>query len=193
MKDYADMEDADCMRRLRDGDDLALNEIMLRWQQKIANYLMRCLGSEADALDLTQETFVRVYENRKKYEARAAFSSWLFRIATNLARDQIRWRARHPAVSIETMPGDQAVEAPGPELTGAEALMKKERARAVRDAVRQLHVDFRTVLVLFEYEEMSYQQIAMILDCSAKAVESRLYRAKQALRCELQVRNPHLL
>lgn len=184
--------DADvlCMERLKDGDDLALNEIMSRWQQRLANYLFRMLGNETDAIDLAQETFVRIYETRLRYVPSAAFSTWLFHIATNLARDHLRWRTRHPTVPLEpanaeddsngeeTLPSDVAMP--------SEQLMQKEQALQVQQAIRSLHPDFQTVLLLFEYEDLSYQEIGAILKCSPKAVESRLYRARQSLKDALQ-------
>ncbi len=192
--------DVECMRRLKNGDDLALNEIMERWRQKIANYMMRCVGNEADVVDLAQETFIRVYESRMRYEPRAAFSTWLFHIATNLARSHIRWRTRHPVVPFEGVNeqdgmsiGESAPDLSSSGLPASDASIKREQAAAVRDGIRRLDPDFRSILLLFEFEELSYQQIADILGCSAKAVESRLYRARQALREELQKLSPHFL
>jgi RNA polymerase sigma-70 factor (ECF subfamily) len=89
------------MSRLREGEDLALNEIMDRWQRRLTSYLIRLTGSEAVAIDLAQETFVRVYQNRVRYRPTGAFSTWLFAIASNLARHHIRWKIRHPSVSID--------------------------------------------------------------------------------------------
>jgi RNA polymerase sigma factor (sigma-70 family) len=86
------------MSRLREGDDLALNEIMDRWQRRLTSYLIRLTGSEAVAMDLAQETFVRVYQNRARYRPTGAFSTWLFAMASNLARHHIRWKIRHPCV-----------------------------------------------------------------------------------------------
>lgn len=186
------------MRRLKGGDDLALNEIMERWRQKIANYMMRCVGNEADAVDLAQETFIRVYESRMRYEPRAAFSTWLFHIATNLARSHIRWHARHPVVPLGGVNGQDGEGEDAPDLSSSglpasDASIKREQAAAVRDGIQRLGPDFRSILLLFEFEELSYQQIAEILGCSAKAVESRLYRARQALREELQKLKSHFL
>ena len=90
------------MQRLQAGDDLALNEIMGRWKQPLASYLLRQLGNHEDALDLTMETFVRVYESRRRYSPSARFARWLFTIATNLARNHVRWKERHPEVTLET-------------------------------------------------------------------------------------------
>src|SRR5882757_8340994 len=94
------------MERLQAGDDLALNEIMGRWKQPLAGYLLRQLGGHEDALDLTMETFVRVYESRHRYAPSARFARWLFTIATNLARNHARWKERHPEVALESKEGE---------------------------------------------------------------------------------------
>ena len=183
--------DFDCMKRLKAGDDLALNEIMDRWQQRVANYLMRQLGNEADAVDLAQETFVRVYESRHRYEPSAAFATWLFRIATNLALSRFRWRSRHPAVSLEAGLSDDIhtssqPEPVSPELPASGQIMRRETVRLVKTGIGRLDADARSILLLFEFEELSHKEIGVILGMSAKAVESRLYRARQALRVELE-------
>src|SRR3981081_4613910 len=87
------------MQRLQAGDDLALNEIMVRWKQPLASYLLRQSGNHEDAVDLTMETFVRVYESRYRYSPSARFARWIFTIATNLARTHGRWNRLTPDVS----------------------------------------------------------------------------------------------
>ncbi len=182
-----DDPDVDCMRRLREGEDLALNEIMSRWQQKLANYTMRFIGNEADAIDLTQETFVRVYQSRLRYEPRAAFSTWLFQIATNLCRSHARWRNRHPTFSIDADSGEHpghepADHAPDP----SREVQASEQAAEVQNAVAKLPADLKTVILLYEFEDLSYAEISNILKCSVKAVETRLARARQILSRKLK-------
>jgi RNA polymerase sigma-70 factor, ECF subfamily len=183
-------EDPDilAMSRLREGDDLALNDIMDRWKSRLTGYLIRLTGSEAIAVDLAEETFVRVYGNRFRYRPSGTFSTWLFAIASNLARQHIRWQLRHPTISADAPAGAsgsmlESVQAADPDprarLEGA------ERAEAVRRAVADLAPDLREALILFTYEEMSYEQIAAIQRCSTKAVETRLYRARAVLRKKL--------
>jgi RNA polymerase sigma-70 factor (ECF subfamily) len=175
------------MQRLQAGDDLALNEIMGRWKQPLASYLLRQLGNHEDALDLTMETFVRVYESRHRYAPSARFARWIFTIATNLARNHARWKQRHPEVTLEAgedeiSPLDHLTdETPG----AARQLETKERAKAVRDAITDLPHDLRTALLLFEYEDLSHAEIASIEGCSTKAIETRLYRARQYLEQKL--------
>ncbi|MBL9160506.1 MAG: sigma-70 family RNA polymerase sigma factor, partial [Verrucomicrobiales bacterium] len=89
------------MLRLAGGEDLALNDLISRWRDRLAAFLLRMVGDHATAMDLTQETFVRLYTSRKTYKPTAAFSTYLFHIATNLARTQARWRKRHPTVPMD--------------------------------------------------------------------------------------------
>jgi len=181
--------DADglAMRRLQAGDDLALNEIMGRWKQPLASYLLRQLGSHEDALDLALETFVRVYDSRHRYATSARFARWIFTIATNLARNHVRWKQRHPEVTLEASDGETSLsdtltdDAP----SAATQLEAKERANAVREAIIDLPPDLRTALLLFEYEDLSHAEIASIEGCTAKAIETRLYRARQYLEQKL--------
>lgn len=175
------------MQRLQAGDDLALNEIMGRWKAPLASYLLRQLGSHEDALDLTMETFVRVYESRHRYAPSARFARWLFTIATNLARNHVRWKARHPEVTLEM---DEDGKSPLDHLTddapcAARQLETRERAKAVQKAIADLPPDLRTAVLLFEYEGLSHAEIASIEGCTAKAIETRLYRARQDLEQKL--------
>ena len=178
--------DAAAMLRLRGGDDLALNDIMHRWQQPLTNYLARLCGNEATALDLAQETFVRVYEARSRYDARGKFATWLYTIAGNLARNSRRWQQRHPAVSLDA-PVDEngttlATQLPDSAPTPAATAEQRERTAAVRAAIAELPEDQRAIVILSEYEDRSQADIAAVLKCTVKAVETRLYRARQSLR-----------
>lgn len=184
-------EDVRAMQRLKDGDDLALNAIMERWQLPLSRFLLRFLDNERDALDLTQETFVRVYLNRERYRPTGRFSTWLYAIATNLARQHLRWRRRHPEVSTtlddsspdgESPPGLTATDT---SATPAEASINQEQIQAVRRAIQALPPDLREALILHQYEALPHAAIAEVLSCSPKAVETRLYRARNKLRQSL--------
>jgi len=190
MNDASADADVAAMLRLRDGDDLALNELMNRWQQPLVRFLYRYTLSEPDALDLAQDTFVRVYEHRAKYDARGKFSTWLYTIATNLCRNHARWKSRHPTVSMETELSANSDTTLGEQLpdakaTPAQSAQTDELAGAVRDAIQTLPDDQRTATLLYEYEDAAYTDIASVLGCSVKAVENKLYRARQTLREKL--------
>ncbi len=177
------------MARLAAGHDAALNDLMARHAPRLFNYLLRQLYNEGDAEDAAQESFVRVFQHRHKYDPQHRFGTWLYTIATNLARSRQRHRMRHPAVSLEATSGEAEGELkdrvasaqPGP----AEQMESSERATTVSRAVAQLPEDLREPLILAEYEELSHLEIGEILGCSAKAVEMRVYRARQQLRKSL--------
>ncbi len=189
----ADAEDRQAMIRLVTGQGTALNELMERHAEKLFHYLLRALQDEQDAADLAQEAFTRVYQNSVRYDPRQKFSTWLYAIASNLVRDRYRWRRRHPQVSLnapnEASGEEFAAELPDNSRPALETLLGRERAAEVRQAVAELPEFLRIPLLLAEYEEKPHAEIAVILGCSTKAVEKRVYRA----RCELRERLGHLL
>jgi RNA polymerase sigma-70 factor (ECF subfamily) len=175
--------DLDCedMKRLADGDDLALNRIMHRWKDKVSAFLYRMTCSVEVAADLAQETFVRLYQSRDRYRPTAAFPTYLFHIAANLARNHARWRARHPSVSIEDCIATLQQKS-GQDASPDEAAQQHETTLRIEKAIATLPVDLREALHLFTYQEMSQQEIAKTLGCSIKAVEARIYRARRMLK-----------
>jgi RNA polymerase sigma-70 factor (ECF subfamily) len=181
--------DARDMAQLARGHGPALNQLMDRHAEKLFRYLIRSLQSEEDAADLAQETFVRVYQSRDRFDHRQRFSTWLYAIASNLVRDRFRWRSRHPQTSLDA-PNDETGIALGETLpenrpTPDESIQGEERAEMVRRAVASLPEELRLPLILAEYEGRSQADIGEILGCTAKAVETRLYRARQQLRSRL--------
>jgi RNA polymerase sigma-70 factor, ECF subfamily len=184
-----DSEDRLDMARLAAGEDPALDRLIQRHAQRLFHYLLRLLQNQTEAADLAEESFVRVYEHRARFNPQHKFSTWLYTIATNLARDLQRRRARHPHVSLdaEPPPADRpfSERLPAAGFDPSQHLEAAERAAAVRAAVAALPEDLRLPLVLAEYEDKSYAEIADIVACSVKAVEMRLYRARQQLRAGL--------
>ena len=181
-------QDARDMARLARGHDAALNDLMERHEEKLFHYLIRVLQDESDAADTAQEAFAKVYEHRARFDPQNKFSTWLYTIATNLARNRLRWRARHPQVSLHAAgDGETGWEHSLPDgaLAPDETLAASERADTVRRAVAEIPEDLRAPLILAEYERLSHAEIGGILKCSVKAVESRIYRARQHLRATL--------
>jgi RNA polymerase sigma-70 factor (ECF subfamily) len=185
----SDLHDQSDMERLAAGHDVALNDLMERHATPVFHFLCRMVGNEDDANDLAQETFVRVYKSRDGFKPGEKFSSWLYTIAANLARNHFRWRSRHPNVSLEAETGESEktlansifVKDPPPD----EQTLIDERAVAVRVAVGKLPDDLREAIVLCEWEDCKVAEAAVILKATPKAIESRLYRARQILRQEL--------
>lgn len=176
MTPAADLSDEETMLALQRGEDLALNRLMARWERPLRSFLYRSTRNEQDALDLAQETFVRIYQHRARYRAGARFSTWMFQIALNLARDHARRTRRRPTGSLEEAPEQFTSETPRADLTDAEA------AVAVRTAVAALPEDLREAVVLSEFQDLSHAEIAEIVGATPKAVETRLYRAREKLR-----------
>lgn len=168
--------DAADMVALQRGDDRALDRLMNRWQAPLRAFLYRSIQDEAASLDLAQETFIRVYRNARRFRPDSRFSTWLFAIALNLVRDRARQLRRRP-----TEPLDPTREIADPNAPSISA-ERDERTAAVRAAIAELPEDLRTAVVLFEYDELSHAEIAEIVHASPKAVETRLYRARQLLK-----------
>lgn len=175
-------EDILLMQRLASGEDLALNTIMSRWRERVTSFLLRMVGDHATATDLAQETFVRLYTSRKSYTPAASFSTYLFHIAANLARSHARWKGRHPTVPLFDEDGTMIHEPADPQLAPDAAADLKEKAALVNQAIAELPAEWRETLLLFTVEGMSHADIAKTLGCSTKAVEVRIYRARQALK-----------
>ena len=171
--------DAADMLALQRGDSPALDRLMERWQTRLRAYLLRHLTTQADALDLAQETFVRVFRHRDKFDPQRRFSTWMFQIALNLLRDHGRYQQRRPTTPLSEAPETQDTCDPSQLAT------QHEVALAVRNAISALPANLREVVVLSEYEHLPQADIAEIVGCSTKAVETRLYRARQQLRHQL--------
>ena len=186
-KDALDRAD---MEKLQAGHEAVLNDLMERHATPLFHFLCRMVGNEDDANDLAQETFVRVFKSAKSFRAEQKFSTWLFTIAANLARNHFRWRSRHPNLSLdaENAETEQSIgdTLPGNLPTPKEAAIAGERAAAVRLAVKSLPEDLRAAIVLCEWEDRSIADAAAILEATPKAVESRLYRARGILRERLK-------
>ena len=181
-----DATDSALMSRLAAGDDLALNILMTRWSGRVVGFIYRMTGRHETAVDLAQETFVKLYQARTRYRPQDSFSTYLFAIAVNLARNRLRWWRRRPTVELQEW---SAAEGAGTEETreaGASALERAERAAAVQAAIAALPRELREAIVLFEYERLSQAEIAAIVGVTSKAVETRIYRAREKLRAALQ-------
>jgi RNA polymerase sigma-70 factor, ECF subfamily len=181
--------DAELMLRLKNGEDWALNELMTRWQEPLVAFIYRYIGRQSEALDLAQETFVRIFETRHRYVARAKFSTWLFAIAANLCRNYLRWRQKREEPLADAWDAENAEArecSAAPDDRPDQAAIRSESISLVRAAIERLPHDLKTVILLYEYESLSYADIASVLRCSVKAAEMKLYRARQSLRESLK-------
>jgi RNA polymerase sigma-70 factor (ECF subfamily) len=175
-------EDTELMRRVQSGDELAFGSLMLRWERPVKSVIARLILNAREAEDLAQETFIRVWQQRGRFNPAAAFRPWIFAIAVNLARNRLRWWRSRPEVALE-----EWIEPAGETTTaGGDAMIRAERATAVRDAIVALPADLREAIVLSEYEHLSHAEIAAVVGATTKAVETRLARARDRLRVTLK-------
>jgi RNA polymerase sigma-70 factor, ECF subfamily len=181
--------DVDLMLDVKAGDAESFDLLLHKYRSPLVNFLGRMVHDRATAEDLAQEVFLRVYRARKQYTPSAKFTTWLFRIATNLALNSLRdSRHQRSEVSIDAPPSDEdamPMELRAREMRIDEHMIERDRTVFIRRAIASLPEKQRAAVLLHKYEEMEYGEIAKILDCSESALKSLLFRAYEALRVEL--------
>ena len=190
MPDLSD-PDAALMLRVKRGDRAAFAELVQKYQQPLFNFICRTLRDEAESEDVAQNVFLQVYKSRQRYQHTAKFSTWLFTIARNLCLNEIRRRSRHPAESIEDKPADhedlpqrqyEDKKIPLP----VDAVLHSELAKNIEEAIAALPETQRTALLLCRQEDLSYEEIAAILECSLSATKSLIHRGRETLKEKLK-------
>lgn len=173
-----------------EGSDEAFRALVTRYQSKIVNYLTTVVHDYDLAIDLAQETFIRVFRYADRYRGDYQFSTWLYRIATNLAIDELRRRERKNRFSLHHMVGlfqsdGKPLPIPDTRPTPERALDSKEKLAKLRAAIDSLPQKYRLPLLLRETEDLSYEEICDVLGISPGTVKSRIHRAKLLLRDKL--------
>ncbi len=169
-------EDGELMSRVSAGDQTAYRELSAKYLERVLNYSYRIVGSRADAEEVTQEAFLRLWKDAEKWKPNAKVSTWLFRVAHNLCIDRMR-RRKHTS--------DQEVELATDSVRPSRVLSRRVVADAVREAVDDLPERQREALMLSHYEGMGNPEIGEVLGVSVEAVESLLGRARRSLRATL--------
>jgi RNA polymerase sigma-70 factor (ECF subfamily) len=183
--------DAALMLRVKRGDRAAFTELVEKYKQPLFNFVFRTLRDEAESEDVAQNTFLQVYKSRDRYERTAKFSTWLFTIARNLCLNEIRRRSRHPAESIEEnhaeyedQPRQQYEDKS--HIAAPEKLLHGELAQKIEEALAELPENQRTAILLCRQDELSYEEIAEVLDCSLSATKSLIHRGRETLKEKLK-------
>lgn len=181
-----DAKDVRLMRLVSQGDTSAFEELIERHRALVAGTVARMLSSNSDVEDIAQQVFIRVWKSARRYVPRAKFTTWLLKITRNLVFNELRRTKRHAHVPLQSEPG---VEDPPVKdetnLAPDASLLELELQRTIEDAILQLPETQRMALVLRRYEQLSYEQIAEVLDLSVPAVKSVLFRARSELRSRL--------
>jgi RNA polymerase sigma-70 factor (ECF subfamily) len=189
--DLSQLSDAEIMLRVRDGDDAGYSVLIEKYRKQIVHFMFRMARNQAVAEELAQEVFLRVYRSRQTYRAEAKFSTWLYRIATNLGVNHAR------DTKYERTAQNVYLDQPDPEtgtspdvadsgLSAEQELVRKERMGAIRKHVMALPERQRTAVLMHKYQEMDYKEIGAVLKLSESATKSLLFRAYQTLRENLK-------
>ena len=180
--------DLDLVLKLQADDEDALSLIMAQYKDPLFGFIYRHVGNQADAAEILEETFVKVFLNRLKFKPKAKFRTWLYTIATNLCRDWARRHKRKPATPVGEIFENEIAEGverdlllPKPSSPTADA-QESEEALMLRKAIDSLPHDLKTAIILFSLEGHSQEETAEMLGCSPKAIETRVYRAKKKLK-----------
>ena len=181
-------EDFALVKRLRAGDDFALNEIMHRYKERVYRLAWRYVGNEDAALDVTQEAFTKLYFNIEKYDPAYKFSTWLFQIAVNLCRDHLRKNKNHARnLSLDALSEASSGDWQKSEENIESSFISRQQLAWIKEEINGLPDTLKAAFILFALEERTQAECAEILDVSPKTVETRVYRARKILSEKLHV------
>ena len=183
--------DAQVMLRVKAGDQSAFDFLVQKYRRPLVSFMYRMARNTAAAEDLAQEVFLRVYRSRQTYEASAKFTTWLYRIATNLAVNHARdTRKERPEVTVSLDEPDEetgtTMDVADGTITAEESLVRRERMLAIRNKVEALPERQRLAVIMHKYQQMDYKQISDVLKLSESATKSLLFRAYESLREQLK-------
>ncbi|HEX4810956.1 MAG TPA: sigma-70 family RNA polymerase sigma factor [Bryobacteraceae bacterium] len=183
-------EDARILRGLRAGIEDAYEELINRYQQPVYSIVYRLLGSSTDACDVAQEVFLKIFRNVGHFQEKSSLRTWIFRIAVNEAHNHRRWFARHckREVAIDNNEDEHThslEHAPDPGRSPFDQALDRETRNLIERALAEINPVFRAAVVLRDIENLSYEEIAEILQVSLGTVKSRILRGREALRREL--------
>ena len=179
------LDDSGVVSAFLDGESRAFDELVNRYQNRLLNFVYRTTGDRERAEDLVQEVFVRVYRHIHRFDRSRKFSTWIYTIASNLAKNELRNRSRNPLVLFQTIrrnweDDDRPLQFEDPGTRPDDLYRKRHLREVVEDAVEKLPPHHRNVFVLRELEGKSYEEIAEITSCNLGTVKSRLNRARNA-------------
>lgn len=185
------LDEKDLIERSQRGDTQAFDRLVQEHYVMVYNTAFRMLGNADQAEDATVEAFARAYRSLERFRGESAFSTWLYRIVTNVCLDHLRG-ANHAAASLDEgwgEDGDQRREVPDDTQNPARTALQRRQQQAVHQALQRVSGDHRAVLVLYDLHGFSYEEVSAILGVPVGTVKSRLNRARHALKQELR---PHL-
>lgn len=181
--------DQELVKRVQKGDKKAFDMLVLKYQQKVVNLVMRYVGDYTEALDVAQEAFIKAYRALPRFRGDSAFYTWLYRIAVNTAKNHLVSEGRRSTpgdvdaeVAERYEGGDRLREKATPE----NYLCEEELLTVIREAIQDLPEDLRTAITLREMEGLSYEEIADVMGCPIGTVRSRIFRAREAIEAKIK-------
>ena len=182
-----ELSDVEILAEVAAGDIDAYGKIVGRYRGRLYNFVFRFVSDRETAEDIVQETFLRAFRKRKEYRAIANFSTWLFTIAGNLAKSELRRRKRWRLFSLHRdSDSDTGIELPDESFRPDKVAESSMTDVQIQDAIRSLPENYRQVILLRDVEGMSYQEISEIVDCPVGTVKSRVNRARIKLQQKLR-------
>ena len=176
--------DNELIERVKNGEKSAYDLLVLKYQQRIVNLVSRFVRNHSDALDVTQEAFIKAYRALPNFRGDSAFYTWLYRIAVNTAKNHLAVQSRRPRTSdydvsdIEQIEGNTALK---DQATPESLLLKDELQALILKAIDDLPEDLKTAIMLREIEGLSYEEIACVMGCPIGTVRSRIFRARESI------------
>lgn len=181
--------DKELVKRVQQGDKAAFDILVLKYQSRIINLVSRFVRNQADAMDVTQEAFIKAYRALPNFRGDSAFYTWMYRIAVNTAKNYLAVQSRRPNEAdqdiseIEQIEGNDALRE---QATPEHMLLTDEIQSTVINAIENLPEDLRMAIMLRELEGLSYEDIAVVMECPIGTVRSRIFRAREAIDNELR-------
>ncbi len=176
----------------KSGDIKSFEALVAAYERKAYNIALRIMGNEEDAKDMTQEALIRIYKSISSFKEQSAFSTWMYRIVTNVCLDEVRRRKNNKTVSVdggfETEDGEIKLELKSDTETPEEMYQRKENKEIIIKAINELTEEYKSVIVLRDIQGFSYEEISEILSCSIGTVKSRINRARNLLKDKLRLR-----
>ncbi|NLD46589.1 MAG: sigma-70 family RNA polymerase sigma factor [Clostridiaceae bacterium] len=179
VKNSLETPDMELVRRCIDGDNDAFSELVTRYKKLVYNVVYNMINNKDDVYDITQEVFIRIYKSLDRYNPEYKFSTWTVRIATNYCLDVLRKK------KVDSIPIDDAIGVSSSVDTPESCFIKKERKQRVNDELSKLPEKYRTPLILFHKNDLSYEEMSRVLNEPMSIIKNRLYRARQMLREKL--------
>jgi len=180
-KELEKQSDYRLIERIKNGDMVAFNQIVEKYRNRLMSVIFRMIQSSEEAEDIVQETFLRVYQHRNSFDFRHCFSTWLYTIALNLARNELRKRKRFKFFDIFDMQGKEAEIA-------VEMKLPSNLPQALERAMENLPEKYKTAFLLRDVQELPYEEVAQIMNIPLGTVKSRVNRARAILREKLKPR-----